>query len=132
MIGGIGLDLCAVARMEELKENDRFMARYFTEEERAYVRSRGAGAGQTLAGLFAAKEALGKALGTGIAFDLREAEIGHGENGRPEYRLRGKLAEAAGQDRFHLSISHDGGVAGAVCIRDTDDILPKVEKPSIL
>ncbi len=132
MIRGIGLDLCAVARMEKLKENERFLSRYFTENEREYVRHRGQGAGQTLAGLFAAKEALGKALGTGIIFDLREAEIVHDAEGKPEYRLHGRTAETAGEDHFYLSISHDGGVAGAVCIREADDILPKAEKPSII
>ena len=113
---GIGLDLCEIARMEKLLQDERFLKRFFTESEIDYVRQRGCGAAQSLAGLFAAKEAFGKAIGTGISFDLRELEICHDPNGRPEYTLRGALAERYRGERFLLSISHDGGIAGAVCL----------------
>ena len=96
MICGVGLDVCEIRRMEKRAEDERFLSRFFTEQERAYIAGRGAGAAQTLAGLFAAKEAFAKALGTGIAFDLREAEIVHDALGRPGYRLRGRAAELAG------------------------------------
>ena len=119
MIRGIGLDLCEVARMVPRAEDERFLKRYFTEAEAAYVRKRGRSAGQSLAGLFAAKEAFAKALGTGIAFELREVEIIHDAEGCPAYRLSGRAAELAGSDRFLLSISHDGGMAGAVCVRES-------------
>lgn len=119
MIRGVGLDLCEIARMEKRVEDERFLRRYFTEAEAEYVRKRGQGAGQSLAGLFAAKEAFAKALGTGIAFELREVEIVHDAEGCPAYRLSGRAAELAGTDRFLLSISHDGGVAGAVCVRES-------------
>ena len=122
MICGVGLDVCEIRRMEKRAEDERFLSRFFTEQERAYVAERGAGAAQTLAGLFAAKEAFAKALGTGIAFDLREAEIVHDALGRPGYRLRGRAAELAGEDRFFLSVSHDGGVAAAVCVRETESL----------
>ncbi len=122
MIRGVGLDVCEIARMEKRAADDRFLRRFFTEEERAYVAARGAGAAQTLAGLFAAKEALCKALGTGVAFDLRECEIGHDALGCPFYRLRGRAAELAGEDRFFLSVTHDGGVAAAVCVRETESL----------
>ena len=65
MIRGLGLDLCEISRMEKMLKDSRFMDRYFTAQEAAYVRSRGAGAARTLAGLFASREALGKALGGG-------------------------------------------------------------------
>ena len=116
MCKGIGLDLCEISRMEKLLEDGRFTARYFTPDEIAYVRSRGAGAARTLAGLFAAREALGKALGGGIDFDLKEAEICHTGEGAPYYRLSGRLKERVGDDRLFLSVSHDGGVAAAVCL----------------
>ena len=121
MFRGLGLDLCEIARMEKLLKDDRFLSRYFTQEEKAYVLSRGAGAARSLAGLFAAREALGKALGGGIDFDLKEAEVCHTESGAPFFRLSGKLRERLGEDRLLLSISHDGGVAAAVCLWDSSE-----------
>ena len=61
-----GLDLCQVSRMEALCCNAHFLERVFTEAERAYARSRGVCQAAALAGMWAAKEALLKALGTGI------------------------------------------------------------------
>ena len=119
MCKGLGLDICEIARMEKLLQDDRFLNRFFTPDEISYVRKRGAGAARTLAGLFAAREALGKALGGGIDFDLKEAEICHTEAGAPFYRLSGKLKERVGEDRLYLSVSHDGGVAAAVCLLES-------------
>jgi len=116
MIRGIGFDLCEIARMEILAEDERFLNRFFTPGEAAYIRSKGKNKAQTMAGIFSAKEALTKALGTGLIFDLREIEIRHNEAGLPYYALTGEAAEKAEGDRFFLSISHDGGMAGAVCI----------------
>ena len=65
MIRGIGCDLCAIPRMEEILQDGRFLRRYFTADERAYILDR-VQAAQTAAGIFAAKEALLKALGTGF------------------------------------------------------------------
>jgi len=118
---GAGMDLCEISRMERLVENERFLDRYFTPEEAVYVRGKGRSAAQTLAGLFAAKEALGKALGGGIDFELREAEIRHGEQGEPYFVLHGALAERVRGERLHLSISHDGGFAGAICLREAGE-----------
>jgi len=121
MTRGVGFDLCEIARMEQLAEDGRFLNRFFTEQEVAFIRSKGRNKAQTLAGIFAAKEALTKALGTGLIFDLREIEVRHTETGQPCYALSGEAAEKAGNDRFLLSISHDGGMAGAVCIwEDTE------------
>lgn len=116
MCKGLGLDLCEIARMEKLLKDDRFISRFFTPDEKAYVLSRGKGAAATLAGLFAAREALGKALGCGIDFDLKEAEVCHTESGAPYYRLSGSLKIRVGNNRLFLSISHDGGMAAAVCL----------------
>ncbi len=120
MIRGIGLDLCEISRMERLAGDDRFLNRYFTEEEAGYIRSKGKTASQTAAGIYAAKEALAKALGTGITFDLKEIEVVHDEAGKPGYRLKGKAAELVGNDCFLLSVSHDGGISAAVCVREQE------------
>ena len=118
MVKGLGLDLCAVSRMEKLLQNERFLNRYFSGEEITYIRGKGKGAAQTMAGIYAAKEALTKALGTGIVFDLKEICIRHNEAGMPDYELSGKAAESGAGDRFLLSVTHDGGMAAAVCVRE--------------
>lgn len=120
MVIGLGLDICEISRMEKYIQDDRFLTRYFTPEEIRYVRSKGAVAAQTLAGLFASREALGKALGSGIDFELKEAEIRHDRNGRPYYCFSGRLAERLSGDCFFLSVTHDGGIAAAVCVRERD------------
>ena len=119
MISGVGFDLCEIARMEKSAENEHFLNRFFTEREADFIRSKGRNGVQTMAGIFAAKEAFAKALGTGITFDLRDVEVLHSEAGQPCYALAGEAARLAGNDRFLLSISHDGGMAGAVCVRET-------------
>ena len=117
MFKGLGLDLCETGRMEKLLKDDRFLNRFFTEEEKNYVRGKGKRQAESLAGIFAAKEALGKALGTGLSFEMKEAEVLHDALGCPFYHLTGTLAEQTQGDSFLLSISHDGGIAGAVCLR---------------
>ena len=121
MVKGLGLDLCEISRMEKLLENNRFLTRYFNEGEIDYIRSKGKNAAQTMAGIYAAKEALAKALGTGITFELKEISIFHDEAGMPGYSLSGKAAETGQGDRFWLAISHDGGMAAAVCVREDSD-----------
>ena len=53
---------------------------------------------------------------SGIDFDLKEAEVCHTESGAPYYRLSGSLKNRVGNNRLFLSISHDGGMAAAVCL----------------
>lgn len=119
MIAGIGMDLCQVARMERLLRDEKFLRRYFAEEEQAYILNKGVSAAQTMAGMFAAKEALCKALGTGIvSAALSDICVLHDESGAPFYALRGKYASLAAEKgiaSFFLSITHEGGMAAAVC-----------------
>ena len=119
MIRGLGLDLCEINRMGKLLDDERFLKRFFSEQEICYIRGKGRNAAQTMAGVFAAKEAFSKALGTGIvAFDLKEVSILHDEAGRPVYSLSGDAAKMGDGDSFWLSITHDGGMAAAVCVRE--------------
>ena len=90
----------------------------FNEGEINYIRTKGKSAAQTMAGIYAAKEAFSKALGTGITFDLKEISIFHDEAGMPAYSLSGKAEKLGEGDRFWLSITHDGGIAAAVCVRE--------------
>lgn len=119
MLIGIGIDLCEIARMGEMIARAGFLERFFTEEERAYIASRGQAAAQTAAGIYAAKEAALKAMGCGIALPLAQVGVTHDESGAPRYALTGRAAEkmaALGGKATHLSITHEGGMAAAVAI----------------
>ena len=100
MIRGLGMDLCEISRMERLLDDERFLKRYFNEGEIGYIRTKGKSAAQTMAGIYAAKEAFSKALGTGITFDLKEISIFHDEAGMPGYSLSGKAEKLGEGDRF--------------------------------
>ena len=93
MIRGLGCDLCAIGRMEEIIHDGRFLRRYFTENEQKYIWDH-VRAAQTAAGMFAAKEALLKALGVGISLPLKDVGVSHTELGQPVYCLTGKAKEA--------------------------------------
>jgi len=117
LIAGLGLDICEIARIEKAMENPRFLARILTEGERERVSRRGA---NTAAGLFAAKEAVAKALGSGFdGFGFQDVEILWDEAGRPTCRLTGGAAERLrriGGGNVFISITHDAGVAAAVAV----------------
>lgn len=119
MIRGLGCDLCAISRMEKILSDGRFLNRYFTEDERAYIFDHVHSA-QTAAGIFAAKEAFLKAIGTGLGgAALIDIEIGHTALGAPEYilneNMRAVLDKIKAQRAF-LSISHDGDYAMATAV----------------
>ena len=116
MIRGLGCDLCAISRMEKILRDERFLSRYFTESERTYIRDHVHSA-QTAAGIFAAKEAFLKAIGTGLGgIALADSEITHTALGAPEYILNENMCAALDKikaQRAFLSISHDGDYAMA-------------------
>ncbi len=124
MIAGVGLDLCEISRMEKLLSDGRFLARFFAVEEQGYIQSKGKGAAQTMAGIYAAKEALAKALGSGIVSgELADICVLHDGQGAPYYALRGSyaiLARQKGVSSLHLSISHEGNMAAAVCVAERE------------
>lgn len=119
MICGLGCDLCAISRMEKIMADGRFLHRYFTEGERAYIAARARGA-QTAAGIFAAKEALVKALGTGFgSLAPADVEITHDASGAPAYLINKKTRsalQARGAQSAFLSVTHDGDYAMATAI----------------
>lgn len=113
----IGIDLVQVDRMEKSIQNPRFIEKVFTEKELAYLEKRKHHP-QTAAGLFAAKEAVTKVLGTGISgFGLRAIGIHHDEKGKPHVELSSEaqhFIEDQGYDRIDVSITHEMGYAVAV------------------
>lgn len=119
---GIGMDLCEIARFERiLEKGEGFLRRYFSAEEQAYVLGRGQTAAQSAAALFAAKEAFLKAAGIGIGggVPLTDVAVRHEASGQPVYALTGKALEkmqAMGAEKAWLSVSHEAGMAAAVCV----------------
>ena len=110
MIRGVGVDVCAIDRFENPRPG--VLERLFNESERS-------GSPATLAGRFAAKEAIAKALGAPTGLVWLDCTVVRMESGRPVLELSGSVAARAaelGITSTHLSISHDGGVAVAVVV----------------
>jgi holo-[acyl-carrier protein] synthase len=115
MIVGIGVDMADVSRLETaLNRSPGLAARLFAESERGRpVRS--------LAGYFAAKEAVAKALGGPPGLRWTDAIVGHDSQGRPVLATRGTVADAEaslGIRTWHLSISHDAGLCIAMVVAE--------------
>lgn len=115
MILGIGVDVVDIARFRAaLERTPALRERLFTEIERDL-------AIQSLAARFAAKEAVAKALGAPRGLSHLEAEVRRDASGKPELSVTGGAAEVArelGVKRWHVSLSHDGGVAVAYVIAE--------------
>ncbi len=114
----VGVDLIEIDRVRRALERhgDDFRERCFTAAERAYCDAKPNPA-QHYAGRFAAKEAVGKALGSGVLFTWKEIEIA----GRPKpgVKLSGKterFAARLGAGRIELSMTHSRELAAAVAV----------------
>jgi holo-[acyl-carrier protein] synthase len=126
-IAGIGVDAVDVARFRRiLARRPGFAARFFTEAEQADAR-RAPDPTESLAARFAAKEAVMKALHTGLGgFALTEVEVRRGTGrgasaGVPLLMLHGAaaaLARQCGAGRFHLSLTHTAEVAVAFVVAE--------------
>lgn len=145
MVQGIGVDIIKTSRMQAAIERKglKFVERFCTaaeiksvlkqnvieeslaegssdENEEEYLDSANWRV-DSVAGIFASKEAFGKAMGTGISqgVNLREIEIIYDDFGAPSYVLHGETLttfKARGYSDAKLSISHDGGFAIAFCV----------------
>lgn len=125
MVVGLGIDMIEIARVESSMKRfpGRFLSRVFTAGEREYCESRKKGAAQSFALRWAAKEAVAKALGTGIrgGVDFKDIEVTSDTLGRPSVTLRGgaaKRAKLRGVEHVHLSLSHDGPTAVALAVAE--------------
>ena len=118
MIQGVGTDLCGIDRIAKAMENPRFLERLYTPAERARLEGLCLERkSERAAGMFAAKEAVAKALGTGFTgFGFADVEILSDEKGKPLVFLHGGAKAIANGAAVHLSISHDGGLALAFAV----------------
>ncbi len=116
VIIGVGVDVVEVARLARaLDRTPRLSQRLFTDAERQLPVA-------SLAARFAAKEAVAKVLGAPGGLRWVDAEVIRSRTGRPVLALHGGVAEqAAGQgiSRWHLSLSHDAGIATAVVVAES-------------
>jgi holo-[acyl-carrier protein] synthase len=124
MIIGIGTDIIEIARVGRLIDRDPFPDKMFSPAEVVACEAEGLVGkrrASRFAGLFAAKEAVMKALGTGWAKGVAFTEIvvEHSEEGQPRIRLEGKTLEIArsrGVGEVHVSISHSDDYAVAFAV----------------
>ncbi len=112
----LGIDIVKVERIRATlgRFGSRFVRRVLTDREQRYVRSRP----ETMAGRWAAKEAVSKVLGLGVrGIGWRDIEVERLPTGQPAVRLHGRAAARAdqlGMGRIALSISHESDYAVAI------------------
>jgi holo-[acyl-carrier protein] synthase len=120
MIVGIGVDVVHVHRFDRWPEIPGLLERYFNPEELAASRAKGRAISLSLAARFAAKEAFGKALGTGLAgIVLKDIMVVNRHNGRPEVEVFGTAVSAlrrSGANRVHISLTHEQDNAIAMVV----------------
>ena len=113
-----GADIVRIDRLDTINPaiRARFIRRVFTPRELAQAGTES----EALAGLFAAKEAVSKALGTGIGkVSWQSIEIIHAQSGEPALHLHDEALKAAlarGLTEWAVSITHDGGLALAFVV----------------
>lgn len=119
MIIGIGTDIIEIERIEKvINRTNSFIEKSFTSNEIEYFKTKGL-KGNVIAGNFAAKEAISKAIGTGFrGFTLKDIEVLRDEFGKPVVKLSNKIHGLlnVGQFNIHVSISHsrENAIAYAV------------------
>lgn len=117
MILGIGNDIVEIARIEKAIQNEKFKKRVYTTQEIENIEKKGAGKIASYAGRFSAKEAISKAMGTGVReFALTDIEILNDHLGKPIVRFINGLKDKMADKRVELSISHSKEYATAVAI----------------
>ncbi|MCW5952511.1 MAG: holo-ACP synthase [Propionibacteriaceae bacterium] len=112
MIIGLGIDVTQVSRFTQAAARDGLLDRIFTAAERDSSMQR-------MAGRFAAKEALAKALGAPTGLVWTDVEVCKDEAGKPYFAYTGTVAQRVaelGIGQLHLSITHDAGIAAAVVV----------------
>ena len=113
MIVGVGIDVVDIARfLATLDRAPGLLEKLFTPDEREMPPT-------SLAARFAAKEAMAKALGAPGNMSWQDANVTRTVGGPPLVEISGTVAARAaelGIDRFHVSLSHDAGIASAMVV----------------
>lgn len=111
----VGIDIVLSSRFKNKTES--FFKKYFTENELSYAKTR-KNFEESVAGIFALKEAFLKALGIGVfgGVNLLDVEVSHTESGAPVLLVSENVKNKFKLTEFSVSISHDAGMAVAICI----------------
>ena len=122
---GIGIDIIEIDRIEKVMERTpRFLERNFTEKEIEYFKANNLRS-ESISGNFAAKEAISKAIGTGIrGFNLKDIEILRDDLGKPIVNTYNNLNDICikySVKEIKVSISHSENYAVANCLIITED-----------
>ncbi|WP_329117100.1 holo-ACP synthase [Streptomyces sp. NBC_01353] len=121
MIIGVGIDVAEIDRFAaSIERTPGLLQRLFVEREQLLPSGERRGVA-SLAVRFAAKEALAKALGAPAGLHWTDAEVYVEGSGQPRLRVSGTVAARAaelGVKHWHVSLSHDAGVASAVVIAE--------------
>jgi holo-[acyl-carrier protein] synthase len=122
VIIGVGIDVVPVDRFAaSLRRTPELAERLFTRGERVSANGNPR-TPESLAARFAAKEAVAKALGVPAALEWHDCEVRTTVDGRPELVVVGTVAAAADErsvTAWHLSLSHDGGIASAIVVAES-------------
>ena len=125
MIRGIGIDVVQVSRMRAWIDQPYLLRRFFHSSKVAAVMNRGDASVLALSARFAAKEAYGKALGTGLRnLSLRDVYVSNDELGKPALQLEGSARaalERIGGSRVFISLTHEQDNAIAMIVIEGDD-----------
>lgn len=113
---GIGNDIIEISRIEKAITKEIFIKKVFTENEIALINEKGNKA-ESFAGRFSAKEAISKALGTGVRnFSLTDIEILNNDLGKPYVIFKNNIENFNDKYFIDISISHCKDYATAVAI----------------
>ena len=118
MMFGIGTDIIEIKRIETaIKRNSKFLEKMFTEREIELFKDRNF-KNETIAGSFCVKEAVSKALGTGVrGFAFKDIEVLRDSLGKPEVILGDKITNIINNKlKVHASISHNNDTAIAFVV----------------
>ncbi|MGW7362307.1 holo-ACP synthase [Streptomyces sp. NPDC054841] len=121
MIIGVGIDVAEIDRFDDALRRTPGMARRLFLDSELFLDSGERRGVASLAARFAAKEAVAKALGAPAGLHWTDCEVYVEDSGQPRLRVRGTVAAAAeerGVRSWHVSLSHDAGVASAVVIAE--------------
>lgn len=121
----VGIDIVEIGQVNRIKNLERFMERFYALDEIRYIRKKTIKKEQTIAGIFAGKEAFLKALEIGIGkIPLKEVVIAHKENNAPYILMTPKVKALMNEYGFvgaDISISHGGNYSIAICELKTKD-----------
>ena len=117
-----GVDIVKISRIEKAykKWGKKFLSRIYTDYEKEYIFKK-ADIFQSMAGIYSAKEAVAKALGTGIgSINFIDIEITHDSFGKPHVNISQEFKNEMSIRDLSLSISHDGDYVVAFVIGRRD------------